>query len=59
MNRAETIGHLALRQMTARPHVGEMAPDLLTATVLAQQSIESGEAAAKLDALIRGAKRKR
>ena len=44
---------LVIINAAAALHVGGMAPDLLTATALAKQSIESGQAAAKLDALIR------
>lgn len=49
---------LVIVNAAAALHVGEMAPDLLTATALAQQSIESGYAAAKLEALIRETNRK-
>lgn len=48
-----TARNLVIINAAAALHVGEMAPDLLMATRLAQQSIESGQAAAKLDALIR------
>ena len=44
---------LVVINAAAALHVGGMAPDLLTATDLARQSTESGQAAAKLDALIR------
>ena len=49
---------LVIINAAAALHIAEMAPDLLTATVLAQQSIASGQAAAKLDALIRETNRK-
>ncbi len=44
---------LVIINAAAALHVGGMAPDLLRATDLARQSTESGQAAAKLDALIR------
>jgi anthranilate phosphoribosyltransferase len=49
---------LVIINAAAALHVGEIAPDLLTATALAHQSIGSGQAAAKLDALIRETNRK-
>ncbi len=48
-----TARDLVIVNAAAALRVGEMAPDLLTATALAQQSIESGHATAKLEALIR------
>jgi anthranilate phosphoribosyltransferase len=53
-----TARDLVIVNAAAALKVGEMAPDLLTATALAQRSIESGHAAAKLDALIRETNRK-
>ena len=53
-----TARDLVIVNAAAALHVGGMAPDLLAATGLAQQSIESGQAAAKLDALIRETNRK-
>jgi len=44
---------LVIINAAAALHLGGMAPDLLTATDLARQSTETGQAAAKLDALIR------
>jgi anthranilate phosphoribosyltransferase len=52
-NHAAAARDLVVINAAAGLHVGGMAPDLLTATDLARQSIESGQAAAKLDALIR------
>ncbi len=51
-----TARDLVIVNAAAALRVGEMAPDLLTATTLAQQSIESGHATAKLEALIRETK---
>ena len=53
-----TARDLVIVNAAAALHVGGMAPDLLTATALARESIESGQAAAKLDALIRETNRK-
>jgi anthranilate phosphoribosyltransferase len=48
-----TARDLLIVNAAAALRVGGMAPDLLTATALAQQSIKSGQATAKLDALVR------
>jgi anthranilate phosphoribosyltransferase len=53
-----TARDLVIMNAAAALHIADMAPDLLTATTLAQQSIESGQAAAKLDALIQQTNRK-
>ncbi|PYL06656.1 MAG: anthranilate phosphoribosyltransferase [Verrucomicrobia bacterium] len=49
---------LVIINAAAALHIAEIAPDLLTATTLAQQSIASGQAAAKLDTLIRETNRR-
>ncbi len=48
-----TARDLVIINAAAALHVGGTAPDLLRATALARESIESGRAAMKLDALIR------
>jgi anthranilate phosphoribosyltransferase len=48
-----TARDLVIANAAAALRVGGMARDLLKATALAQQSIKTGQAAAKLDALIR------
>jgi anthranilate phosphoribosyltransferase len=53
-----TARDLVIINAAAALYVGEMAPDLLAATTLAQESIASGQAAAKLDTLIRETNRK-
>jgi anthranilate phosphoribosyltransferase len=53
-----TARDLVIVNAAAALRVGGMASDLLTATALARGSIESGHAAAKLDALIRETNRK-
>jgi anthranilate phosphoribosyltransferase len=52
-DRVAAARDLVIINAAAALHVAGVAPDLLTATALAQQSIESGKAAAKLDALVR------
>jgi anthranilate phosphoribosyltransferase len=52
-NHAAAARDLVVINAAAGLYVGAMAPDLLNATDLARQSIESGQAAAKLEALIR------
>ena len=56
--RVATAGDLVILNAAAALNLAEMAPDLLTATALARRSIESGQAAAKLDALIQETNRK-